>query len=154
MGKREYFAGKIKAVETIKSISLVNIEYEGTHPTEQGTSEIISQLQAAINEQIVMEGAEEDVTTARKYSHVQPVYKIGCRGCDTKDFTPHLCPSCLKIAETFDTQKLTEIIEKIKSEMFPDLEIIEDEDVEMKDSLKRTFTQDNGGKKHPRNSES
>ena len=69
-----------------------------------------------INENIgiIIEEAKDETTTSQKYKQVKPVYKVGCRGCDTLVFTPYLCPACLQHSETVDTTQLTEIIKKIE----------------------------------------
>ena len=139
IAKAEYFEEKIREIDDIKVVKVDNIEYDGTHhPTEKGTAQIIEQIQAAVEEKIVLDGAESETTTARKYSLVQPVYKIGCRGCDTREYTPDLCLSCKEEAQTSDIQYLTELIEKVEIDLYPKgmLGLMED-DVEMKNCNKR-----------------
>ena len=122
-GKATYFEEKITEIETIKTIKLEPVEYEFIHPSETGTVEIIEQIQKAIGEKIVLQGAENEVSTHRKYSQVKPVFKVGCRGCDTTDFTQHLCARCKEDAKSVDIQYLKDIITKIDNESFPNMEI-------------------------------
>ena len=60
------------------------------------------------------------------------------------------------MAETFDARELSEKIEIIKNEMFPVGMTMDDEDIDMRESLKRTCVENDDEKKtkNPRNSES
>ena len=69
----------------------------------------------------MLEGAEEEITTVRKYSQVKPVYKIGCRGCDTHEFTPQLCTKCKEAAKTVDITYIVEMIKKLEEVSFPNM---------------------------------
>ena len=98
-------------------------------------------------------------------SQVQPVYKVGCRGCDTKDFTPQLCPSCKEESKKTNTTRLTQIIEAIEKELYPEFEsdttmsdsstLMEDEmNVELNEPKKRGHEDDINDEsktKNPRN---
>ena len=91
-----------------------------------------------------MEGAKEDVTTDRKYSNVQPMYKAGCRGCTSPEYTPDLCSQCKEVSQTCDTSELMDLIKHHHKEDFPELPFDEsngslqsDNDIVMKNILKR-----------------
>ena len=112
---------KLSSIETIKCVKLDNIEYEGNHPTEIGTTSMIQNLQTAIGEPIILEEAENEITCARMYAQVDATYKVGCRGCDTNEFTQYLCETCVEAAKLHDTTELDEIIRKIEEERYPTL---------------------------------
>ena len=121
-GKQQYYAKKLKAIESITTIDLKDVEFDETsHPTERGTTVIIDQIAKAIGGEIILEVAGGDVTAKRKYSQVNVTYKVGCRGCDTPNFTPSLCPNCNETAKAVNVQELDVIIEAIREEMYPEL---------------------------------
>ena len=47
-GRKQYLEQKLSSIETIKCVKLGDIEYEGNHPTEIGTTSIIQNLQTEI----------------------------------------------------------------------------------------------------------
>ena len=51
----------------------------------------------------------------------EPPLKDGCRGCDTPQYTPHLCDTCQDEAAVFDTTELDAIIERIEEVLYPSL---------------------------------
>ena len=120
-GMKQYLEQKLSSIETIKCVKLDNIEYEGNHPTEIGTTSMIQNLQTAIGEPIILEEAENEITCARMYAQVDATYKVGCRGCDTNEFTQYLCETCVEAAKLHDTTELDEIIRKIEEERYPTL---------------------------------
>ena len=138
-GKAQYFEEEIKKIDNIKVVKLEAIEYEGYHPSLKGTFSIIEQIQIAVGEEIIMEGARDDVVTNRKYSNVQPMYKAGCRGCNASEYTPNLCSVCFHLAESVDTKRLDDMIEKFQDSLFPKLSggFGEGNDFNMKEVLKR-----------------
>ena len=120
-GMKEYFTKKISAIPRVKSINMGDdVEYEGNHPTEAGTTAIINTLHDQIGG-LILDEAEGEVTTKRWYTEVESTYKVGCRGCDTPQYTPHLCDTCQDEAAAFDTAELDAIIERIEEELFPSL---------------------------------
>ena len=86
----------------------------------EGTLELLDQINAATNNQLILEGYRDDSVVPLKYRQVQPVYKVGCRGCDTTDYTARLCVACREAAKNTDTKELEDRIMKIKAEMFPE----------------------------------
>ena len=147
--KAKFFEEKMKEIDTIQTIKLKKIEYDCDHPSEKGTQEMIEQIQTAIGEKIVLEGAEQEVTTKRKYSQVQPMYKVGCRGCSTLDFTPQLCSACKEEAQSVDTQYLEDMIKKLEEQTFPNLE--SENDFDIKGLTKRGRRNDSDDESNPKN---
>ena len=151
-GKAIYLEEKMKEINSIKIVKLKDIEYDGSrHPSEKGTQQMIEQLQQELGEKIILNGAEKEITTSRKYSLVQPIYKVGCRGCDNLEYTPHLCRKCKIEAETVDFSYLDEIVKNIQAELFPAFP--DANEVEMKNISKRNGEFDDGNlkKKNARN---
>ena len=108
----------------------------------------MQQINTAMNNEVIMENCENDIVAHMKYSKVHPVYKIGCRGCDIIEYTPHLCAACKRIAQTVDVKELEDSIQKITEEMFPSMlnenvdaestsSTVTPDDVEMKTIIKR-----------------
>ena len=122
IARSTYLEEEIKKIEQIEVIEINDIEYSGFHPTEKGTTDIIKQLNEKLNKEIIMEGCENDIITTLKYSKVRPVYKIGCRGCNTLDYTPDLCYDCKEKAAEVDTKAFEEILNKTTAEMYPVIE--------------------------------
>ena len=120
-GKAKYLVDKIPAIDSITAVKFDHIEYEGNHPTEKGTAEIINQIQNAVNDVIIQEEADGNYTTPRKYSLVGSTYKVGCRGCDFPQFTPSLCDPCAEAAAQCKTDELDAIINAIDVEMYPEI---------------------------------
>ena len=105
--KARYFEEKMLEINSIRTMKLAEIEYEGTHPTDKGTRDIINQMQVAVGDEFILkEAKDEDLVAKRRYSHVTPVYKVGCRGCDTEEYTAHLCANCIDKSKTVDTQAI------------------------------------------------
>ena len=142
IAKAKFLEESMKDIKEIKTITLENIEYEGRHPTQKGTLKIVEQIHVALNEEVILDGAKDDVTTPLKYSKVQPIYKVGCRGCENLEFTPDLCVSCKEVAQAVDIQQLQDMICKLTDELFPAYESneIEEYDVTMKETFKRART--------------
>ena len=137
--KAEYLHTKIKALPNIKFIELDEIEYEENHPSLKGTRAIMEQIQKGLGEQIVLPDAIDDVVTNRKYSNVQTMYKAGCRGCDSPEYTPNLCADCWLLSVSEDTKELGILIEKYRDQMYPDINVNGNfnDDITMKEPLKR-----------------
>ena len=116
--KAAYFEQNMRKVEKLKIVQLENIEYdESNHPTMDGTARIIEQIQESVN--IILDGAKEHITTSKKYSNVQTMYKAGCRGCDSSDYTPDLCIDCTENAKLVDISELNDMLQAVYSKYFP-----------------------------------
>ena len=79
IAKAEYFEEKIREIDDIKVVKVDNIEYDGTHhPTEKGTAQIIEQIQAAVEEKIVVipESIHQICVLRVKTKHRQAIYNI------------------------------------------------------------------------------
>ncbi len=141
IGKAQYLEEKLKAVEGIQTVKLDNIDLEDErHPSPDGTLRILDQLDAATNNEMFLPDCREDAVLKMKYRQVQPVYKVGCRGCDSMDFTATLCETCKRKAKEVNVEELQQKIETIRNELFPSL------DIDMKLIQKRTFdASDNDG---------
>ena len=93
-GRARYLEEKLKEIKEIKVIKLDNIEYESDHPSQKGTLNVIEQIHKEIGDEIILDGAKDDVTTNRWHSQVQAIYRAGCRGCTSEEYTPDLCMEC------------------------------------------------------------
>ena len=123
VGMAKYMEEKLKAIDTIKTLKLDNIEYDASsHPSEKGTKDMIQQVNEFLGKEVIMEEAMDETTTRKKYAQVQPMYKVGCRGCTVLDFTPTLCDKCCENLSDVHTERLDSIIEEIKNTMYPHLE--------------------------------
>ena len=154
MAKARYLEEKVAKIEAIETIKVTDIEYEFDHPTEKGTLTIIKQVETAIGEPLVPEGAEDvDKTTHRKYSQIIPIYKVGCRGCDKLDFTPQLCTYCKEAAKSCDATYLRALIEHFGNQLFPVAEHSDtDMDTHMRGITKRGQDEEySEGEKNPKN---
>ena len=92
---------------------------------------------------------------------MKPVYKIGCRGCDTHEFTPQLCPKCKEAAKSVNIDYLTEIIKNLEEEYFPKLDDVEMSDISnintggdasMRNITKRSLEESNNEKSESKKS--
>ena len=154
-GKAQYLEEQMTEIEEIKTIKLQEIEYEGKHPSKAGTVKIIETINKYFADEIILDGAKDDITTKRKYSQVQPIYKAGCRGCDSTQYTPDLCSDCVRIAKTFNTEYLQQIIDRIHDKQYPEFEFQSDEnEIEIREITKRsrqTSESDDKSSKNARN---
>ena len=136
-GKAQYFEEKMKEVEVIDIIKLENIEQDFlNHPTEEGTRSIIQQVHSAIGKNLILEAEDGDLAVKQKYSQVRPIYKVGCRGCDTHEFAAQLCAECRKKAKNVDVSPLSALIKSIEDKYFPDIGTAAD-DISMMNISKR-----------------
>ena len=142
--KFDFLEEKARSIEKLKVIKPTDIEYAGIHPTEDGTRNIIKVINESFSSEIVVDGAEDEDLTRRRYQQVQALYKVGCRACDAPEFTPYLCGACRTAAESVDISVLQERIEKETNEQFPPME----EDPESKKN-KRSISDDDEDGKHP-----
>ena len=149
IAKSHYVHDVVKKIETVSTITLEDIETVDNdfhrHPTVEGTKSIIKQINVAMNEQIVLKDCIDDAVFALKYRQVQTVFKVGCRGCDSHEYTPALCANCKEMAKDVDVTLLEAKIKKLKDNMFPQIE-----EVEMRDpNSKRAHSSDDDDAKLP-----
>ena len=112
----------MRKIDSLKVITLQEIEHDDIHPTEAGTRAMIQQLHSSLNEGIIVDGAEEGDITTRKYGKVQALYKVGCRTCDNHSFTPFMCEDCKEAKpDEASVEHLMELFRAAEEEMFPDV---------------------------------
>ena len=130
----QYIEEKFKAIESEKLVivEINNVEYDASnHPSVTGTKNFIHQLETVLGENLVLaEATEEDIATERIYNQVQPMYKAGCRGCDSPVFTRDLCSDCWIKTESVDVSYYERLVEGYRVQMYPDLGRGEEEGVE------------------------
>ena len=124
MARVNYIENKLKEIEggNLRVIDLGAIEYDASeHPSLDGTRAIIRKLESEIGEEIVLpEATNEDMVTSHKYNQVQSLYKAGCRGCDSPDFTQSLCCDCWGKAEGVSVEVYEALVESYRIQLFPD----------------------------------
>ena len=120
--KALFLEEKVRKIESLKVLTLHDIEHDDIHPTEAGTRAMIQQLHSSLNEEIIVDGAEEGDITTRKYGKVQALYKVGCRTCDNHSFTPFMCEDCKEgKPDEASVAHLMELFKAAEEEMFPDV---------------------------------
>ena len=123
--KAEYLNEKLSAINSVKVLSLSPVELDNTnHPTVEGTKNIIQQIDTAVGN-VIMEDCQDDIVVPLKYNKVQALYKVGCRGCERKEYTSTLCEQCKDTAKGADIQPLVSRIEKLIEEMYPNVDEVE-----------------------------
>ena len=129
--KYRYLKEKLVGVPSINVHEIpTQIPYMDRHPTEEGTKTIIGSLEEKVGLPLILEKGE--VFTDRRYAFVQSCYKVGCRGCEYREYTPALCDTCLEHAKGVDITRFMEIIKEVFTQEFPD-----EPDVEMTEIMKR-----------------
>ena len=73
---------------------------------------------------IILEGVNRDDLSTKRYLKVQPIYKVGCRACDTPEFTSSLCDECKVKSESVDAQFFLEQVNRIEEKMYPSDKLI------------------------------
>ena len=155
MGKAQFLEEKILAIKNIKTIKLKDIDFDETsHPSQDGTKEMLRQINEHCKNEVIIDEAKEETTTTKKYCQVFPVYKVGCRGCNYLDFTPSLCQTCMDSDVDFEAavNYLCEMIDKFRDTHFPQLGNGEfngfDDDIEMKESMKHARENESHGEQN------
>ena len=148
--KAQFLQKKFEAIDVINIVTLDTdpVEFEDdVHPSKSGTEEIVRQLNDAFGKDIVLPDAtSDDLTTTRRYSKVQSIFKAGCRACSSTEFCSYLCDDCKEAAVSVDTKELSELIEDFQTTLFPP---IGGNDIDMRDQSyqnkrKRDDSGDNG----------
>ena len=106
---------KLPHVQLIKPTS---VEMDDTHPTEDGTKTIIKELQRSLGD-VILEEATDDDLTAKKYSKVHKMYKIGCRACSDPALHTYLCDECMTQSQGVNMDVYQALLDKANNEMFP-----------------------------------
>ena len=120
--KFQFLEEKVGTIENLKVIKPKDVEYSGIHPTEKGTKSILMAINESFDGEIVVDGAEDDDLTRRRYQQVQALYRVGCRACDTPELSTSLCGACRTAAENVDATILQEMIDKETEAQFPAME--------------------------------
>ena len=144
--KAKFLKEQMSAIDGIKVISPTTVECETSfgrvHPTASGTKDLIQQINANLSNEIILENCTGDVVSPLKYRLVDPVYKVGCSACDHPGYVASLCDECKQAAVEINIQPLHEIIQEIKSQMFPDILQTENE-VEMAEIKNKRLSDNN-----------
>jgi hypothetical protein len=140
--RKEFLEKSMAEIDEIETIKLREVEWDNQpyhrHPTEDGTRNIINQLDEKIGG-LIVEGFTNEIVSPLKYKFVQPVYKVGCRGCNDLNYVPTLCNVCKDAAQHVDVSDFLHIVGKWEAEMYPQMEI---EDPETKKRNKRGIQSD------------
>ena len=114
----KYLENKLAKIPEVTTIKPQNVEMDGIHPTVHGTETILQALHTEFNDIILEEAETEDLTTKR-YFQVKSLYKVGCRTCDTQELTPYLCEACKSKCPDVDTNDFEILLEKLEKDMYP-----------------------------------
>ena len=114
----DYIESELAKIPEVQVIKPKNVEMDGIHPTELGTKAIIQELHAQFND-VILEEAETDDLTTKRYFQVKSLYKVGCRTCDTEELTPYLCEGCKSQCDDINTDAYDALLQKAENEMFP-----------------------------------
>jgi hypothetical protein len=138
--KKEFLDTKMSEIDEIETITLKQIEWDNQpyhrHPTEEGTRNMIIQIHEKVGG-LIVDKWEDSIVSPLKYRFVQPVYKVGCRGCDNMNYVATLCDVCKNTAQNADITDLMNLVDKWEKEMYPQME--EDDDGDMKRRNKRAI---------------
>ena len=147
--KKQYLQTKFEAINeiTVMALNAEPVMFEDdVHPSKAGTEEILRQLNDAFGKEIVLTDAtSEDLTTFRRYSKVQSIFKAGCRACSSTDFCSYLCDNCKESAASVDAQELTDLIVALEESHFPPMGGTNDVDMVDESSLHKRKRNDNDG---------
>jgi len=146
--KATFLEEEVKKLDNIKVVKLNDIEYDGIHPTEEGTKMMMQQLNESFDKELILDGAEISDLTTKRYNKVQALFKVGCRGCETTDFTPYLCNTCKDTAKTVNVKLMLDILARTEEEMFPKVNVnsennTDDVDMEKQDNKRGRDEDDN-----------
>ena len=137
--KSIYLQEQMQSITEIKTVCLSDIEYDDTdHPTVNGTRELIKQIHSANNNDIIMDGCDDDTVSKRIYRKVQTAFKVGCRGCNSTNFTNTLCEECKVAALEVNIGDLEVSIATVREQMYPAMN-----DVEMRRENNKRSLDDN-----------
>ena len=114
----DYLESELAKIPEVQVIKPKDVEMDGIHPTENGTKAIIQELHAQFKDVILQEAEPDDLTTKR-YFQVKSLYKVGCRTCKTEELTPYLCEPCKSQCSDINTDAYRALLEKAENEMFP-----------------------------------
>ena len=114
----DYLENELAKIPAVKIIKPENVEMDEIHPTENGTKSIVQALHAHFND-VILEEAEADDLTTKRYLQVRSLYKVGCRTCRIDELTPYLCEGCKGQCSDVSTDAYDVLLEKAENDMFP-----------------------------------
>ena len=140
--KGQFLTESISKIVSINVIALAEVEMaDFRHPSRKGTAAIINQIHA--KKPIVLSDCRSDDTTLpSKYRGVQTLFKVGCRGCDSLEFTRSLCNTCVENAKVLDTTEIEGRIRLLRDQMFPPVETNEVQMNDIDNNNKRGLSDD------------
>ena len=122
--KDELLSKALDEIESIEVIKLDPVEMaDFRHPTREGTVKILQQINST--KQIIIDQFADSTTLPAKYRGVQTLFKVGCRGCDSTEFTHSLCEDCATAAAALDITEIERHISEIHETMYPRLNDVE-----------------------------
>ena len=139
--KTEFLHEKIMAIGQVTTVVLENIELADDmgHPSVDGTKTAMIQVDAATGNNLIMQDCVDDVSFPQKYRKVQTLFKVGCRGCESLEFTHTLCSNCKEAAKKIDVSVLQTRIDFLQNEMYPQMN-----EVDMKERGKKRSNSSDG----------
>ena len=114
-----YLEEGLKKLANVNLIKPEEVEMDDTHPTESGTKQIIKELHGTFND-LILEEADDNDLTAKKYSKVHKMYKVGCRACSDPNLHTYLCDTCKTESENTNMDIYLTLLENAKNELFPE----------------------------------
>lgn len=150
--KQEYLHAKVETVvekwkndDQVKNVECISVVFntdETGHPSLEGTTQIINQLDQYLHLSPPMIWNEKFITASDKYRGVQPIYRYGCNNCQRfgSDLSQNIggltCNECIQeikvLAGTEELELLDEItkrnLENRKRERSDDEEEEDDEE--------------------------
>ena len=145
--KARFLKESMTTINGIQVLSPTTVECETSfgrvHPTASGTKDLMLQINAYVNNEIIFENCTDDVVSPLKYRLVDPVYKVGCSACNNPGYVASLCDECKQAAVQTNIQPLYDLIQEIRSQMFPDTLHAENE-VQMAELKNKRFLDNNG----------
>ena len=118
MARAAYLEEGLKKLPNVQLIKPENVEMEDFHPTENGTKEIVKKLHSVFND-LVLDGADDDDLTAKRYSKVHKMYKVGCRACSDPTLYTYLCDACIDESKNVNMDIYLAHLEKFNNQHFP-----------------------------------
>ena len=139
--KGEYLAETLSKVTNVIQLKDIEIETETghCHPTVKGSFDMIKQIDTI--QPLILPDCQDYTVDQAKYRGVQTIFKVGCRGCDLKEYTATLCNECQERSREIDVNEITERIRVLREEMFPTTNEVEME--EAREASKRRLNDNN-----------
>ena len=113
-----YLEQELAKIKNVQLIKPDNVEMDDAHPTEEGTKSIIKELHRTFND-VILEEAEDDDLTVKRYQKVHKMYKVGCRACSDPNLHVYLCDECKTQSNDVNIDSFLAILQNVENEMFP-----------------------------------